>query len=80
MKLIFTKALFVLILVLSAVISLTSCGKEHDLVSEFVVRDVSPKTQLGISEDHIKLGTGQIQKIQLNNQNKEDKSSALSAK
>ena len=46
MSLRFFKTFFVPLLVVMFVLSLTSCGKDYDLVSEIVVRDSSLQSQL----------------------------------
>lgn len=46
MSLRFLKTFFVPLLVVMSTLSLTSCGKDYDLVSEIVVRDSSLQSQL----------------------------------
>ncbi|TLP75447.1 hypothetical protein [Maribacter sp. ACAM166] len=43
MKLHFSKTFFVPLVVIVSSLSLTSCGKDYDLVSEYVVRDTTTK-------------------------------------
>lgn len=46
MKFNFPKAFFVPLVLVLTVLSLTSCGKDYDLVSEYVVRDANTKLLL----------------------------------
>jgi len=46
MKLNFSRTFFVPLVVVVSILSLTSCGKDYDLVSEYVVRDATNKLQV----------------------------------
>lgn len=51
MKFNFPKAFFVPLVLVLTVLSLTSCGKDYDLVSEYVVRDGNTKSSINKMND-----------------------------
>ena len=51
MKFNFLKAFFVPLVLVLTVLSLTSCGKDYDLVSEYVVRDGNTKSSINKMND-----------------------------
>lgn len=59
----FTKAFFVPLVVLVSVLTLTSCGKDYDIVSEYVVREPIANTSTNSSIDSNSFGLAVINDI-----------------
>ncbi|MGO4918206.1 hypothetical protein [Maribacter spongiicola] len=55
-----TKAFFVPVAAILFLLSLSSCGKDYDLVSEYVVRDNTEKTISNNSLNNTNLGVASI--------------------
>lgn len=55
-----TKAFFVPVAAFLFLLSLSSCGKDYDLVSEYVVRDNTEKTISNNSLNNTNLGVASI--------------------
>lgn len=60
MKFHFSKAFFVPLVVVLSVLSLTSCGKDYDLVSEYVVRDATTNLLLNNTFEKSTIGVAVI--------------------
>tara|TARA_R110002051_G_scaffold64139_2_gene116778 strand:- start:26313 stop:26528 length:216 start_codon:yes stop_codon:yes gene_type:complete len=60
MKLHLSKPFFVPTLALIFLLSLSSCGKDYDLVSEYVIRDATQKIQLNHTDNNDTLGVAVI--------------------
>jgi type 1 fimbria pilin len=56
MKLHLTQQFFVLLSAIVFLLSLSSCGKDYDLVSEYVVRDTAQKVLLSNTQESTDLG------------------------
>ncbi|APQ18026.1 hypothetical protein [Maribacter hydrothermalis] len=63
MKLHLSKTFFVPTLAIIFLLSLSSCGKDYDLVSEYVIRDATQKIQLNHIEHNDTLGVAVVNAV-----------------
>lgn len=80
MKLLFSRTFFAPVVLIFSMLSLASCGKEHDLVAEYIVRDVSPTLQLGDLQKPNTPKTTKIPNSPLDTKNITEKSPVLLGK
>ncbi|WP_339628856.1 hypothetical protein [uncultured Maribacter sp.] len=52
MKFKLSRTFFVPLATIIFLLSLSSCGKDYDLVSEYVIRDTNQKVQLNTAQDN----------------------------